>query len=187
MAAMLGVVGNIDIVLRTTADPTQLTPSVEKLVHQLDPMLVLSKPHTMDEVVAATQSSRRFNTVILTAFAALALLLSLLGIYGVLAYAVAQRTREIAIRMALGASRKIVLLRTLLYALTLAGVGVVCGLVASVGLMNFLKSLLYGVRPLDGATIAGAILIMLACCTLAGLWPAHRAATIDPMQALRSE
>lgn len=187
MSAMLGVVGNMDVVFRTTKDPTHLTPSLEKLVHQLDPLLVLSQPHTMDEVVAATQSSRRFNTVILTAFAALALLLSLLGIYGVLAYAVAQRTREIAIRMALGASRKIVLLRIVRYALTLGAVGVVCGLAASVGLMNFLKGLLYGVEPLDSATIAGAILVLLVCSALAGLWPARRAASIDPMRTLRGE
>jgi predicted permease len=187
MAAMLGVVGNMDVVLRTTEDPTQLTPTLEKLVHQLDPLLVLSQPHTMDEIVAATQSSRRFNTVILTTFAAFALLLSLLGIYGVLAYAVAQRTREIAIRMAIGASRKIVLLRTLRYAVTLAAVGVVCGLVASVGLTNFLKSLLYGVKPLDSATITASVVLMLLCSALAGLWPARRAASIDPMRTLRGE
>jgi predicted permease len=187
MAAMLGVAGNMDVVLRTSEDPTQLTPSLERLVHQLDPLLVLSQPHTMDEIVAATQSSRRFNTVILTAFAALALSLSLLGIYGVVAYAVAQRTREIAIRMALGASRKIVLLRIMRYALGLAAAGIVCGLVVSFGLMNSLKSLLYGVKPLDGLTIAGSVFVLLVCSALAGLWPARRAASIDPMRTLRGE
>ena len=121
------------------------------------------------------------------AFAAIALGLSLLGIYGVLAYAVEQRTREIAIRMALGASRRVVLLRTLRYALTLAGAGVAAGLVASLGLTRFLTTLLYGVRPLDGATIMGAVLVLLGCCTLAGFWPARRAASIDPMRTLRAE
>ncbi|HEY2468034.1 MAG TPA: ABC transporter permease [Terracidiphilus sp.] len=187
MAAMLGIVGNMNVVLRTTEDPAQLTPSLGRLVHQLDPLLVLSQPHTMDEIVTATQSSRRFNTVILTAFAAIALSLSLLGIYGVLAYAVAQRTREIAIRMALGASRKIVLLRTLRYALLLTAIGITGGLIASIGLTRFLKSLLYGVKPLDSATIVGAVLVLMACSTLAGLWPARRAASIDPMQTLRGE
>jgi putative ABC transport system permease protein len=187
MAAMLGVAGNMDVVLRTTEDPTQLTPSLERLVHLLDPLLVLSQPHTMDEIVAATQSSRRFNTVILTAFAAIALSLSLLGIYGVLASAVAQRTREIAIRMALGASRKIVLLRIIRYALGLAAAGIVCGLVVSFGLMNSLKSLLYGVKPLDGVTIVGSVFVLLVCSALAGLWPARRAASIDPMRTLRGE
>jgi len=105
----------------------------------------------------------------------------------VLAYAVEQRTREIAIRMALGASRKTVLLRTLRYALTLAAIGVAGGLVASLGLTRFLVTLLYGVRPLDGVTIAGAVVVLLGCCAFAGLWPARRAASIDPMRTLRAE
>jgi len=187
MAAMLGVAGNMDVVIRTAGDPTPLLPSLGKIVHQLDPLLVVSRAHTMDEIVAATESSRRFNTAILTAFAAIALGLSLLGIYGVLAYAVAQRTREIAIRMALGASRKVVLLRTLRYALTVAVMGVAGGLIASIGLTHFLKSLLYGVKPLDSATIAGAVLVLLCCSALAALIPAQRAASIDPMRALRAE
>jgi putative ABC transport system permease protein len=115
------------------------------------------------------------------------LLLSLLGIYGVLSYAVTQRTREIAIRIALGAPRNIVVFRTLCYALALAATGVVGGLIASIGLTHFLKSMLYGVRPLDGATIAGAVLVLLCCCVVSGLWPARRAASIDPMQTLRME
>jgi putative ABC transport system permease protein len=177
MAGMLGVAGNMDVVM----------PSLGKIVHQLDPLLVVSRAHTMDEIVAATESSRRFNTAILTAFAAIALVLSLLGIYGVLAYAVAQRTREIAVRMALGASRKVVLLRTLRYALTVAVTGVAGGLIASIGLTHFLNSLLYGVKPLDSATIAGAALVLLCCSALAALIPAQRAASIDPMRALRAE
>jgi putative ABC transport system permease protein len=187
MAAMLGVAGSMNVVIRTADDPMQLVPSLEKIVHQLDPLLVLSQPHTMDEIVAATESSRRFNTTILTAFAAIALVLSLLGIYGVLAYAVTQRTREIAIRMALGASPKGVLLRMLRFALAVAVRGVACGLIASIGLMQFVKTLLYGVRPIDGATIAGAILVLLCCSALAALIPAQRAASIDPMRALRAE
>jgi putative ABC transport system permease protein len=187
LAAMLGVAGNMHVVIRTADDPTPLVPSLEKIVHQLDPLLVLSRAHTMDEIVAATESSRRFNTAILTAFAAIALLLSLLGIYGVLAYSVTQRTRETAIRMALGASRKVVLLQTLRYALTVAVTGVAGGLIASVGLMRFLKSLLYGVTPQDSATIGGAVLVLLCCSVLAALIPARRAASIDPMLALRAE
>jgi ABC-type antimicrobial peptide transport system permease subunit len=184
---MLGVAGDMDVVIRTADDPVPLVSILEKIVHQLDPLLVVSGPHTMDEVVAATQSSRRFNTMILTAFAAIALVLSLLGIYGVLTYAVTQRTREIAIRMALGASRKIVLLRTLRYALTIAVTGIAGGLIASIGLMHFLKSLLYGVKPLDGATIAGAVIVLLCCSALAASIPARRAASIDPMRTLRAE
>ena len=187
MAAMLGVAGNMDVVICTSEDPSLLAPIVEKVVHQLDPLLVVSQMHTMDEIVAATESSRRFNTIILSAFAAIALLLSLLGIYGVLSYTVAQRTREIAIRLAMGAPRSVVLLRTLRHALGLATAGICVGLIASIGLTDFLKGLLYGVRPLDSATIAGAVVVLLCCCVVAGLWPARRAASIDPMQTLRME
>ena len=154
---MLGVAGQLDVVIRTADDPALLVPSLEKDRPSIDPLLVLSRAHTMDEIVAATESSRLFNTAILTIFAVIALVLSLLGIYGVLAYAIGQRTHEIAIRMALGASREVVLLRTLRNALTVAAAGVAAGLIASIGLMHFLKSLLYGVRPLDSVTIAGAI------------------------------
>jgi putative ABC transport system permease protein len=187
MAAMIGVVSGMDVVIRTEAEPAQLTANLEKIIYQLDPLLAVSQAHTMDEIVAATESSRRLNTAILTAFAAIALMLSLLGIYGVLAYSVAQRTREIAIRMALGASRRTVLLRILRYAFTLTVTGVTAGLIASIGLTHFLKSLLYGVKPVDGVTIAGAIVVLLVCSALAGLWPARRAASIDPMQTLRAE
>jgi len=187
MAPMIGVAGNMDVVIRTTDDPALLAASLEKTVHQLDPLLAVAQVHTMDEIVAATQSSRRFNTAILSAFAAIALGLSLLGIYGVLAYAVTRRTREIAIRMALGASRETVMLRTLRYALALTATGVAGGLIASLALTHFLKSLLYGVRPVDGVTIGGAVLVLLGCSALAGLWPARRAASVDPMQTLRAE
>ena len=187
MAEMLGVVGSMDAVMRTTGDPALLIPSLDKVIHQLDPLLVVSQVHTMDELVAATESSRLFNTSILSAFAGIALLLSLLGIYGVLAYSVSERTREIAIRMALGATRSVVLLQTLRFAILLAAVGLTAGLIASIGLTHFLGSLLYGVKPLDGAVIAGAAFLLLACAMLAGWLPARRAASVDPMQVLRTE
>jgi len=127
------------------------------------------------------------NTMILTAFAAIALLLSLLGIYGVLAYTVTERTREIAIRMALGATREDVIRRTIRSALVLGAAGIAGGLIASLGLTHFLKSLLYGVKPLDTAAIAGAMVVLLVCAALAGWLPARRASAIEPMEALRSE
>jgi ABC-type antimicrobial peptide transport system permease subunit len=150
-------------------------------------MLAVSSVNTMDEIVAATESSRRFNTVILSSFAGIALLLSLLGIYGVMAYSVSERTREIAIRMALGSTRESVLLRTLQQALSLTAIGAALGLAASVGLTRLLSSLLYDVRPLDGPVIAAAIFLLFLCSSLAAYLPARRAAAVDPMQALRSE
>ena len=187
LAAMIGVVGDLRVVVRTASDPGALEANFTKVVRQLDPLLAITDMQTMDEVVAATESSRRFNTVILTAFAAIALLLSLLGIYGVLAYTVTESTREIAIRMALGATREDVVRRTIRSAIALGSAGIAAGLVAAAGLTHFLKSLLYGVQPLDAAAIAGATAVLLLCAVLAGWLPARRASAIDPMEALRNE
>lgn len=184
---LIGVVGDLRVVVRTAADPAALEVNFTKLVHQLDPLLAITDLQTMDEVVSSTESPRRFNTVILAVFAAVALLLSLLGIYGVLAYTVTERTREIAIRMALGATREDVLGRTIASALGLAAVGIAGGLIASTTLTRFLKSLLYGVQPLDAAAIVGATAVLLICAALAGWLPARRASAIEPMEALRSE
>jgi ABC-type antimicrobial peptide transport system permease subunit len=185
--AMIGVAGDMNIVIRTTGDPVALVNALNSTVHQLDPMLAVSSVNTMDEIVAATESSRRFNTVILSSFAGIALLLSLLGIYGVMAYSVSERTREIAIRMALGSTRESVLLRTLRQAFLLTSIGAAFGLAASVGLTRLLSSLLYDVKPLDGLVITTAIFLLFLCSSLAAYLPARRASAVDPMQALRSE
>ncbi len=187
LAAMIGVVGDLRVVVRSAGVPAALEADFTKIVHQLDPLLAITDLQTMDEVVASTESSRRFNTIVLTAFAAVALLLSLLGIYGVLAYTVTEKTREIAIRMALGATRGDVLRWTVASALALASVGIAGGLIAATALTRFLKSLLYGVHPLDTAAIAGATLVLLICAALAGWLPARRASAIEPMEALRNE
>ncbi len=175
------------LVLNTAGDPAALAVSLQKTVHQLDPQLALENIESMDSVVSSTEAPRRFNTILLSGFAAVALLLSLLGIYGVLAYSVHERAREIAIRMALGATRESVLGRILRSALTLTGIGIAAGLVASLWLTRFLESLLYGVRPLDLPAFLGAVFVLLACALLAGWLPARRAASIDPMQTLRAE
>ena len=187
LSAMIGVVGGMRVVVRTAGDPAAVEESLRQTVRRADPLLAITDLHTMDEVVAATESSRRFNTAILSGFAAVALLLALLGIYGVLAYSVAERTREIAVRMALGATREHVQIRTLRHALVLALVGVGAGLAAAAGLTRTLASLLYGVHPLDAVAISGATVVLLACSALAAWIPARRAAGVEPMQALRSE
>ncbi len=187
LAAMIGVVGGLRVVVRTAGDPAALEADFTRAVHELDPLLAITEMKTMDEVLAGTESSRRFNTMILTAFAAISLTLSLLGIYGVLAYTVTEKKREIAIRMALGATRQDVRRRTLLSALSLAAIGIAAGLAASAFLTRFMASLLYDVKPLDLATIAAAVVVLLLCAALAGWLPAQKAAAIEPMEALRSE
>lgn len=187
MAAMIGVIGNLHVVARTAENPAALESSFIRAVHQADPLLAITEMKTMDEVVASTQTSRRFSTGVLTGFAATALLLALLGIYGVLAYTVTERTREIAIRMALGATRADVLSRTLRQALLLGVIGIAVGLAASAGLTRFIRGLLYGVPSLDFVAIAGAAAALLLCALSAGWIPARRAASIDPVQALRAD
>jgi predicted permease len=184
--AAINVRWSLDLALRTAGEPAGATAELERTIHRLDPLLAVTNVRAMDEVVAESQVSRRFNTGVLGAFAAVALGLALLGIYGVLAYAVTERTREIAIRMALGATRENVQRRTLGQALLLAVVGVAAGLGAAAGLTRYLASLLYGVQPLDAVTIAGAVVVLLACSALAAWIPARRAASVEPMEALRA-
>lgn len=183
----IGTYRSLHLVLKTEGDPLTMQPVVEKIVHRLDPMLALADTRSMDEVVSATETSRRFNTVILAVFSSIALALALLGIYGMLAYSVSERTREIAIRMALGATREVVLWNTLRAAVTLAAAGIAGGVAASLGLTRFLGSLLYAVKPLDIGAIVGAAALLLLCAAIAGWIPARRAASVDPMQALRIE
>ncbi len=187
MGALIGTKGNMHAVVRTTGDPQALEGELRRVVHQANPTLAVTDVQTMEEVMSSTEAPRRFNTWILTSFAAIALGLAMLGIYGVLAYAVTERTREIAIRMALGATRGEVERRTLGGAMALGLMGVGVGLAASVALTRYLASLLYEVKPLDGLTLAGAVVVLLACAATAALLPARRAASVDPMQALRSE
>jgi putative ABC transport system permease protein len=146
-ASMIGVVGAMRAMVRTTGDPSALEASFTRIVQEADPSLAVTKLKTMDEVVATTEAPRRFNTGILMAFAAIALGLALVGIYGVLAYSVSERTREIAIRMALGATRAEVVWRTLYNALLLGLAGVGIGLAASLGLTRYIVGLLNDVKP----------------------------------------
>lgn len=185
--AMIGVVGGLNVVMRTTGNPNTLASTLTKTVRQLDPRLAVSEVHTMDEVVSATESPRRFNTAIVTTFAVTALLLSLLGIYGTMAYTVAQRNREIAICIAVGASRGNILLGTLVRALKIAGVGICAGLALSVVVTRMVASFLFNVKPLDGIAMGGAVSLLLVCSAMAAWLPAKRAASVDPMRLLRFE
>ena len=181
------MVNGVRAVIRTEGDPKALDATFARIVHHSDPLLAVTGVKTMDEAVAGTEVSRRFSTGVLIVFAGIALPLALLGVYGVLAYTVVERTREIAIRMALGATRVEVLRRTLRQGLVLGTIGIAIGFGASAGLTRYVASLLYGIQPLDLPAKAGAALILFLCVLSAGWLPARRAASIEPMRALRTE
>ncbi len=176
-----------DLLVRSDVASESLFPAIERQVHALDPRVPLSETETMSAYLGDLTAVQRFTSVILTCFAALGLLLAVMGIYGVIAHLVAQRTQEIGIRLALGAPRSAVLWLISSQGLRMAVAGVAIGLVGTALVARSMASMLYGVSALDAATLACAslalILIALAACAV----PARRAARIDPMRALRTE
>ena len=175
------------IVIRASLPPAQMADSLRAAVHSIDPQLPLTDVETMDGVVAGGMAPRRFITVLISCFAAAAVLLSLLGIYSVIAFSAALRTHELAIRLALGSQRASILRLVLASAakLGLAGCGI--GAIAAVSAGRILRSMLFQVDPLDPVIIglAGTTIFLLALA--AAIIPARRAAFIEPMQALRTE
>ena len=175
------------LAVRTQQDPASMQNLLVSTIHSIDPSLPVTDIHTMTQLVDTSVAPQRFNSFLLGIFAMIALLLAAAGIGGVLAYTVRQRTREIGVRMALGAHRSDVSRLVLLEGLKLACTGVVVGAFLSILTAHWLSSQLYQVSPSDPATfIAG--LAILFCIALVACWlPARRAASVDPMQALRSE
>jgi putative ABC transport system permease protein len=173
-------------VVRTTGDPTSVIASAQKIVRELDPDVPPSTS-SFTAIFAASTNARRFNLILLGIFSATALLLAVAGIYGVLAYSVARRTREMGVRMALGANAASVLRLVLGQSMTTATVGVVLGLVGSFILMRSLQSMLYEVGAADPLTFAAVALMLFAVALLASYLPARRATKVDPIVALRYE
>ena len=175
------------MVLRTSVPPLSLAAAVRGAVHQLDPDLPVARIETLSQIVSASIAQPRFYTTLLTAFASTALLLAALGLFGVISVGVSQRTREIGVRMALGARSRDVLELVLREAATLAVVGVAIGLAAALALSRTLSSLLFNLSPRDPVAFAAAPLVLLLTAVVAALLPARRAAHVDPIEALRSE
>jgi putative ABC transport system permease protein len=178
---------SMSLVLKTVGDPRQLGPALAREVRAADPDQPTFGVKTMDAIVAAATAPRRFATQLLGAFASLALLLAAIGIYGVMAFVVGQRTREIGIRIALGAQPRAVVRLILGQALALAIAGVVLGGIGAIFLSRLLSGMLFEVRATDPMTYVGIALLLAVTAGLAAWRPARRAAGVDPMIALRAE
>jgi putative ABC transport system permease protein len=175
------------VVARTTVDPASLAGSFRENVWAIDKDQPVADVRTMTEVRSISVGLQQFNSMMIGIFAMVALLLASIGIYGVMAFAVTQRTREIGIRMALGARRTDVLRLVVMHGMKLALVGLVIGLVASWALTRFISGLLYGVEPTDPLTFSAVSGCLLAAALLACYLPARRATKVDPLEALRYE
>jgi putative ABC transport system permease protein len=173
--------------IRTAEDPASVMRTVAAAVHDVDSQIALANPRTMEQVRDDVLASDRFTAILFCTFAAIALLLATLGIYGVMSFAVAQRSHEIGLRMALGARKVDVLTMVLGEGLGLALIGLAIGMAGALALTRFLASLLYGVTPTDPLTFIAVSLILIAVALLACYIPARRAAKVDPMVALRYE
>jgi ABC-type antimicrobial peptide transport system permease subunit len=173
------------IFVRTTADPIALAPSVRAAIKEAAPRTPVFDVQTMESRVATASAQARFSAILLVLFAAIALSLAIMGIYGVMSFAVAQRTREIGIRMALGAGRKRVLGLVVREGALLAGAGVLFGLVAALALTRVLRSMLFEITPSDPWTYVAMVAVLAAAALIASLLPARRAAGVDPVVALR--
>ena len=174
------------ISLRASLPPEQMVAVLRASVAAVDPQLALDQIRTMTDAMANVEAPRRFNTGLMTAFAGAALLLALTGIYAVVAFSVTQRTREIAIRMALGAERRRIAGMVLLSGIRLGVAGCALGIAASLGVSRLIGSFLFGVSATDPLVYAATTFVMLLIAVLASALPANRAAAADPMQALRS-
>jgi predicted permease len=175
------------VALRSQLPGTQMEAALRATVRQMDPQLPLTHVATMTEVVSESEAPRRFNTILVSAFAVAAVVLAVLGIYGVIAFSVAARVQEMAIRMALGAERGSIVRLVLNSGLKLAALGCALGLGGAAAASSLLRSFLYGVSPFDPLVMALAAVAVFLLALLAAAMPARRAAAVDPIRALRGE
>ena len=175
------------VVVRTSRMPKAVASEIRSALHAIDPNLAASDIQTMGQLESAASARRRFQTSLLTIFAAIALLLALVGLYGLMAYSVGSRTREVGIRMALGAERSDVILLVLKKAALLLALGLISGLVASWFAARAIQAFLFGVGRHDPIKVLSVCGLLAVSGLIAALIPARRAASIDPMQALRTE
>jgi ABC-type antimicrobial peptide transport system permease subunit len=173
-------------VIRTNADTASIVSAARGIVRDLDPTIP-PRFRTFPEIYSASIGSRSFNLTLVGAFGGTALLLAIAGIYGVMSYWVQRRTREIGVRIALGAQARDVIRLVLRQGMVTAAMGVVAGIVGALALTRFLQSLLFGVKPTDLLTFVGVTLLLTFVAFLASYIPARRATRVDPLEALRYE
>ena len=173
------------IAVRTAIPPEQMEKALTATVRSIDPQLPLNQIQTMEHAISETEAPRRFNTVLISSFAAAAVLLAILGIYSVIAFSVALRVQEMAIRMALGSQRSGIVGLILASGTKLALLGCVIGLAGAAACSHLLGSFLFGVSAFDPLVLTLAAFCVMLLAIVASLLPAQRAARIDPMQALR--
>lgn len=175
------------LLVRTALDPASLTAAIRQEVRAIDAARPINKVSTMNEIIASSVAPRRFSAMLLAVFAAVALLLAATGVYGVMAYAVSQRTREVGVRMALGAQRSDVIRLILKQGLMLTLIGIAAGIIGAVAAARAMTNMLYGVKTTDPLTFAAVASLLIIVALLACYLPARRAAKLDPMTALRHE
>ncbi|MCW5978524.1 MAG: FtsX-like permease family protein [Bryobacteraceae bacterium] len=173
--------------VRAAAEPHSLGAAIQRELKSASGGLAVARMRSMEEVVRQSASRSDFHALLLSAFAVLALLLAAVGVYGLVAYSVRQRTNELGIRLALGAAPGRLRGMVVGQGVRLAVAGAAAGAVASLGLSRYMKTMIFGVKPADPAVIAAACLILVSVAALAAYVPARRAAKLDPVDALRSE
>jgi predicted permease len=176
-----------ELVVHTAGDPTALVPSLRNILAEMDPNIPLSDIATMEDMVGRSVGSARFITVLVSVFAALALILALAGVYGVQSYSVAQQTSEIGVRVAIGAGKGQILKRVILQAMRPAALGVVVGLGGAFALSRFMTTLLFGVEASDPVTYASVAGLLVVAALVSAWLPALRASRVDPVIAFRTE
>jgi putative ABC transport system permease protein len=179
--------GGMTVVIKGASDPNQLINSVRSAVKEIDPDQPIYSPRTMDEIRAESVAPERLNLTLLSLFAGIALVLAIVGIYGVMSYSVTQRTHEIGIRMAVGARPRDVFKMILGQGMKLALIGVVIGLVSAFALTRLMETMLFGVEPTDATTFAGISLMLITVALLACYLPGRRATKVEPTVSLRYE
>jgi putative ABC transport system permease protein len=170
-----------------TSDPTSVTSAAQNVVWRVNKDIPLANVRTMQEVIANSVQRRRFSMLLFTIFAVVAMLLAAVGLYGVMSYSVAQRTKEIGIRMALGARRPDVVALVVKQGMALVLMGIAAGTTLALGMTRLISGMLFGITATDPLTFAAVVALLGAVAFLANYLPARRAASVDPMVALRYE